>query len=819
MQKWFLVSFLLLGTYTHAQIQGNVTDKNDKRLAFVNIYIENSFIGTTTNDNGDYELDFTKTGRFTLVFKFLGYKTLKKEVNIQQYPYKLNVILQPERVQLNEVVIKAAENPANRIIKATIAKKKEIQAAISAYKADFYSRGIFRIKDAPERFLGQDIGDLGGGLDSTRTGVLYLSETVSKIDYQYPNKFKERIIASKVSGDDNGFSFNAASEVQFNLYENTVEMGNKVISPLADYAFDYYRYTLEGVFYDSHKNMINKIRVKPRRDQDNCFNGHIYIVEDQWTIYASDLTVLGRVINNPVLDTLKVQQNFNFLPKEKYWMLATQSIDFSYKFMKFKGNGRFTAVYRNYELQPKFTPKHFGNEIVKIETNANRKDSVYWEKYRPIPLTQEEITDYIRKDSIQYIRKSKKYLDSIDKKGNKLKPLQLLLGYSHANTYKNTTWSIDTPLLSLGYNTVQGWNGDFSFRYTKAADENYFKFWQLGANLQYGLSDEQVRATGRFTYKFNNVSRPFLTVEGGTQLQQFNNSPPISSTLNSLFTLFAKENYAKYFENTFARVSYSQEYINGLRIYTALGYQQRQGVYNTTNHSIIAYDDKSFSSNNPIDATNYVYAPFANHHLWKLQVRASIRFGQKYHSRPNHKVNIPSPKYPLLDIAYDKAFAAKVSDYNYDKLSVKIRQQLPIGNKGESRYAIHAGTFFNEKPIAFMDQQHFNGNAIFIRDHENLSNFMNLPYYSHSTSGSFLEMHTEHNFQGFIMNRIPLLKHLKSHLVGGYKLLSTNQQPYMEWHIGLDNLGIGKVRILRIDYVRSIGGVYDGDAVLFSLKL
>ena len=124
---------------------------------------------------------------------------------------------------------------------------------IKAYTADFYSRGLFKIKDVPKKILGMELGDLGGTLDSTRSGIIYLSETISKIKYQKPNNFKEHIIASKVSGKDNGVSFNRAEEVNFNLYKNTVQLGYKIISPLSNYAFGYYKFKLVGTFYDKKR--------------------------------------------------------------------------------------------------------------------------------------------------------------------------------------------------------------------------------------------------------------------------------------------------------------------------------------------------------------------------------------------------------------------------------------------------------------------------------------------------------------------------------------------------------------------------------------
>src|SRR5690606_5290524 len=195
---------------------------------------------------------------------------------------------------------------------------------IKSFKADFYSRGLIRIKNAPEKFFGQELDEFMVGLDSTRSGILYLSETISEIEYQYPDKLKEKISASKVSGDDNGFSFNTASDVNFNFYNNTIELGNQIISPIADYAFNYYNYKLEGVFYDDKGHLINKIKVIPKRKNDRVFSGLIYIVENQWTIYALELGITGIQAQIPPAEIITITQNFSYSETDQIWVLISQ---------------------------------------------------------------------------------------------------------------------------------------------------------------------------------------------------------------------------------------------------------------------------------------------------------------------------------------------------------------------------------------------------------------------------------------------------------------------------------------------------------------
>jgi hypothetical protein len=69
------------------------------------------------------------------------------------------------------------------------------------------------------------------------------------------------------------------------------------------------------------------------------------------------------------------------------------------------------------------------------------------------------------------------------------------------------------------------------------------------------------------------------------------------------------------------------------------------------------------------------------------------------------------------------------------------------------------------------------------------------------------------------MNKIPLLKLLQSQLVLGFHNLAIpERKPYQEFTVGLDNLGFGKYRFLRLDYIRSYQNGYQGDGVIFGLK-
>ena len=821
MRNYFWLLLSITSGSLLAQVKGTITDTQNKPLSFVSIYLDNTVTGTTSNDNGDYILDVSKKGTYTIVFQFLGYKTVKKTIVITTFPHELNLQLAEENIQLNEILISTKDNPANKIMRNVIANKDKNTDKFATYTAQFYSRGLYKIKDAPEKFLGQTLGDFGGGLDSTRSGIIYLSETVSEIKFQKkPKRFREKIIASKVSGRDNGVSFNRAEDANINFYENSIEFGNELVSPTSVNAFGYYNFKLVGTFTDKNGKLINKINIIPKRKNDRVFNGFLYIVEDDWAIYGADVSVTGAQINIPVVDVLHLKQDYNYSKENDAWVLISQSIDFKVNFFGFKFDGRFSSAYKDYNFTPNFTETTFTREVLSFEKNATEKDSLYWNSLRPVPLTIEEVKDYKVKDSIKLLRESKPYLDSLDRKRNKFEWISPIRGYTYRNSFENNTFSYNGPLLQKGFNTVQGFYTSIGLSYFEQINKQG-KWWNAGVNVNYGFSDEKVRPTFFFTKKWDNFSRPTLTFSGGNTIVQFNEREPIMKLNNTISSLFDRNNYMKIYEKIYAKVNYTEEIINGIYLNTSLEYANRKPLFNTTDYSFAAQDKNGgYTSNNPLNPTDFVNAAFEEHSIATLKVGATFVFGQKYLSYPNSKFNIGNEKYPSLNLTYTKRFGASNSDLNSDVFITTIRQNVNAGNYGILNYTVRAGAFLRQKNIAFMDFLQANGNQFSFPLDNQLTSFNLLEYYKFYSNDSYAEAHVEHNFKGFLLGKIPLLNKLNFHLVTGAKsMIMADTKPYSEFTVGLDNIGFGKWRFLRIDYAKSYYGGIRNDGFLFRLNL
>jgi outer membrane receptor for ferrienterochelin and colicins len=101
---------------TDANLFGHVLDANTKEhLPYVTIQLKGTTVGTTTDATGHYYINNLPVGRFTILAKFVGYKTVEQEVVLEKNKtIELNFELEPEPLSLNEVVVSANRNETSR---------------------------------------------------------------------------------------------------------------------------------------------------------------------------------------------------------------------------------------------------------------------------------------------------------------------------------------------------------------------------------------------------------------------------------------------------------------------------------------------------------------------------------------------------------------------------------------------------------------------------------------------------------------------------------------------------------------------------------
>ncbi len=110
--KTLLLTFILIfSNFIFSQITANIIDsETSQNIAYVNIWVENENIGTTSDEQGEFILNIKKPKQ--LIFSAIGYKRFKTNSDL----IKDIVKLKPSTVLLNEVIVKGRQNDKEIII-------------------------------------------------------------------------------------------------------------------------------------------------------------------------------------------------------------------------------------------------------------------------------------------------------------------------------------------------------------------------------------------------------------------------------------------------------------------------------------------------------------------------------------------------------------------------------------------------------------------------------------------------------------------------------------------------------------------------------
>lgn len=781
-------------------VSGIITDIDNQPLPYASISVKDSKKGTAANSAGTYSISL-QPGSYTLVAQFVGYKKLEKTIKVEEGEIKLNFSLTIQELTLDDVVV-TGKDPANEIIKNTIKKRNYYNDQVDSFSVQVYIKGLMRSAGMPSKFLGQKLEiDSTEGLDSTNKGILFLSESITKVDFVRPDKIKYNVISSRESGGGYGLSF----PFFINFYQNNVLLlSNNLnprgfVSPIADAAFNFYNYKFKGSFMEGNK-LVSNIEVIPKRKNEPLFTGILQIVEDDWRIYSTDLFVT-KESGLEMLDTLKVIQQHGLVESD-IWKTQNQIIYLVIKQFGFHINGNFVNVYSDYDINPGFEKKHFGRTFMKYDTTFNKKDTAYWNKIRPVALEADEKRNFEFKDSILLNDTTPKSLAQLRalRKPYRFSLKKIFWSGDRFTFYgksQNLTWSLKPLLKQLEYNTVEGLSVSIRqrFLFSKYKSKNRLS---LDWDTRYGTSNTHLNSFGVLTFEPKQYPylQRYIKISGGKRLSQFNKHNPISPLMNSLYSLFFKENYAKYYENWFGQLEVNKKIENGLVINLSGTYENRLPLENTEDFSFFN-KHKSILPNHPYELSSI---SFTKHQSVVAGVKFTYQPGQRYIEYPNRKQPIGSDK-PVLELMYQKGISNVLgSDVDFDKWQFSISDKMNLKLAGEFRYKAAAGGFLNNNSVAIPDLQHFNGNQTFFNGNY-LNSFQIAPYYRYSNAEPFYLLgHAEHHFNGLLTNKIPLFNKLKWHLVGGSNAFFVNKDNYyIEAFAGLENI----FKVLRVDFVNA----------------
>lgn len=800
MKKLILIQafFLLTVSVVEATVvSGTVRDKKGAILPFASVMVKGSIAGTTANSEGYFSLNLQQ-GSYTLQCMHVGYTIVEKEVKVGTEPIRVHFNLELQELTLKEIVVgDQTEDPAYEIIREAIKKRPFYKNQVEAFECEVYIKGQLRLKSYPKTFFGQKI-DLEGE-DSSRNKMIYLSETIATYSFQKPNKEKAIVTSTRVSGQAEGFGFSSPRFVTF--YDNNIQISNALnprgfVSPIADNALSFYKYKFEGSFVENNL-IINRIKVIPRRTYEPLFSGYISIVEGDWRIHSVDL-LLTKQSQMELADSLKIEHLYFPVTKD-VWMLRSQVLYPSVKILGFDASGSFVSVYSRYDLDPTFKKNHFNSIVLKYDTGSNKKPRNYWDEVRPVPLLEDEIMDYVKKDSMEIVRRDPAYLDSVDRKRNKLTATGLIVfGQTFLRQSKKSSFSYPPLIEVLNFNTVEGFNINLSPTYTRRFSEKHDL--SVTPTLRYGFSNKHFNADLAANYHFGGYTSNNIKLQAGSRVYQINNDNPVRPIVNTYNTLLFGDNYLKIYEARFAEASFTRGVGEAVTIKANVQYQDRIPLENTDN--TFWGKSKNLTRRTPNFPTELTTHNFERHQALIASFTVSYRPGTKYIQLPERRINLGS-KYPLFTFSYAKGLNGVLgSDIDFDRWKFSMKDDINMKLWGLFAYNLSLGGFSNDRKVELPDYQHFNGNKMLVAT-EYLNSFQVAPYYARSTTERlYSTLNIEHHFNGFLTNKIPFVKKLNVHLVGGANaFLVDKENYYYEVFGGLENI----LKIIRVDYVFAFG--------------
>jgi len=849
-QLFLGLSLLFVSAYALASaggVRGIVRDEKGEPLAYTTIFVKQTGSGTIANVNGNYEITLPP-GHYELVFQYLSYETVVKQVEITDSFIEVDIVLRPEAKLLETVTIMSnEEDPAYTIMRKAIAKAKYHTQQIDKYSARVYIKGAGQLKDYPwpARRAIKKVG--------IEKGQVFVTESISEIKYTRPSKFEEKVISIRSDGMDNNTSPNPYIFGSF--YEPEVA---ETISPLSPKAFSYYRFEYMGTFKDRTYE-VSRIKVIPRSKGDNVVDGVINIVEDWWSIHSMDI--------NTSKFGVKVNVKAVYAPiEEKAWMPVSHQFKAEGKIFGFEFEYKYLAAVSGYkiELNPELfvetekmkvidenvekeqakviqqkqvvsskkakkdeqskqlqdrlssgkeitrkelntmikdyekeeqkqqkEPEVISDNTFKIDSGAYKKDSTYWAEVRPVPLTKLEIRGYQKLDSMALVERKKEGGDTLKASKHKgFQPWDILIG----DTYKiseHSNFKIHFPM--PGFNTVEGWNFVYKVSFgTILQDTNKTRI-TITPAFRYAFSREV--ASGYLNFSLRNKNDR-LDVQGGRYVKQYNPDEPILPIINDFTTLLMEKNLMKLYEREYIDIVYRRRLNPYITVGTSWTWMKRRELFNTSDYKWINWEKiEGYTPNAPV-SDELSDTTFPEHNALIGSVTITARPWVKYNVRNGRRIEVQNSS-PMFTFDYRKGFDNLLgSDVSFDQIELGIRYRIKLGIRGNADFYLRAGMFLNADKMYFMDYKHFLGNQTPFITNDPVGSFRLLDYYKHSTSDKYFAGNFHYQFRKFLVTNIPLVRMagIRENVFVNYLATPTSKN-YTEVGYSID----GILRLFRLE--------------------
>ena len=763
----FVIGFLLFINNATAQnyytLRGYVTGINQDVLPSSSVRVYNAGTGTSTNTEGKYQIRLLE-GLNRLTVTHLGYKSQTFEIVMEADSTK-NILLEIDQKQLDEVVIKNKRRDGSyEVIKKVIENKDKWLKQYQNYRSEVYIKSIEKyesIKNAKP--------DSTNKTDSL--GNVSLFECQLTRHEAADGRQKEEKTAVKKVGTQKKLFYTSITDGEFNFYKNHIRIPkigeNEITSPFHDLAFFSYKFELIKTFYEDNQKIYH-IKVIPRDAGNALYEGEIEIIDELWVLRKADLSLSKRALL--MYDKFEIQVQYGLV--EGKYMLKEAAYSWKVKEAGRKYSGKTEVTQTNFTFDINHPKRFFGDMIGLTTKTAYEKDSTFWVSIRPKPLKPEEQAVITRKKKLDELQNSKAYLDSLDRISNRITFQKVIWsGVTHTNREKKISWGFG----SLP-NLFSAAPGGLRLRYGLTMFKRFENRRSLYIlpNLNYGLLNKDFKGNFYGNLLYDPIKQSRLTVRFGSGFDVIN----VFSTLADL----ARRN--NFYQNKFFSISHRTELKNGL--YTNVGFY-REKREDLSKFKFDKLGDDLFANNTPLQ--------FTGAFMSKISLGLEYTPRQQYLLEPREKIILGSD-YPT--IYANLAIAGKVlanDNIKYRFFSGGIRQVRNIGVFGTLEYNLTASRFLDTTRMLPMDYRYVRGGDKRIFSPA-MNTFQLIPK-TFKVNTWLYELHSVHQFNGYLTSKIPLLNrtNIKEMVGGGFLYIPQSGYQYSELYGGLNRVfKIGRER-------------------------
>lgn len=843
---WLVLILLFANTGYAQSVKGRIVDESGKPVPYSTVYVKEVSLGAAANEEGLFELPLGE-GNYTCVFQCMGYQTLTKTLKSTSGDQVTEIVLPQKIYTLNEVVVGGGEDPAYRIMRKVIRNAPLYAAMVKSYKAEVYIRGSLNIRkiSAMVKWMARD--DLKES--NIREGDTYLEESVNEIDFTAPNLTRQKVksIRSTFPGGNENQSAGAIGFISGNIYQPGAFGSAR--SPILSGAFNYYKYRYEGVnTYDDV--IVYKIKVIPRGEGPQYVKGTLYIIEGLWCLYSINISISQQLgfdmqlnqtysevrdgawlpVNNRYkleMDLMGNEGSFAYNTSIRYNELqvnppgqalrksasanaakpqAQQNTSEKKKAKIDRRTAELSQIENPTNRQAnKISELHrkknevilkdsLRNDHTFVETyktvfdsNARKSDSAFWNKVRPIPLSNNEVISVRGFDSIQQ-HKPQKSTDSTGKKvprNKKFLPNFVFGGNYQPDTLNSFNFAGLLYPWGLGFNTADGLTYRTSFGYRRGNAHRGQNEFSAEFNPAYAFSRETFMWDFKMGFKEKGRYRNDLFISFGSGNSDYNSGGGASQLENSISTLFFRQNLKKYYNKDYFELSHSISFQPYVKLSSSLLLTEIKSLENTSDYSFFYRDEREFSSSVP-ESDNY---RMTTHRDFVLNLNFSWKAMPFYVIKNGRKVPRPGLNNgPEFRINFKKALPIDPYYSDYDFVSAGISQRLRAGQNASIHYDFETGGFITKQQLFFDDYRHFNVQPLVVglKSPEMVFNLNS--YYRNSTDGYFAEAHLIYSSSLLLLKRLPLIRNrLWTESISLNYLYTTGAQHYPEVGYSIGN--------------------------------